>query len=252
MAGLDEQLADLLGDGMGLTLTLVAALLLGLRHATDPDHLTAVSTLAVSDRRVRPWRAAKLGAAWGLGHATTLVAVGVPMILLDLNLPESVQRAAEAAVGIVIVTLAVRLLIRWRRGYFHTHVHEHDGLTHSHPHLHDDTSARGATHPDEHQHTHDAIGRSPRTAYAIGLIHGLGGSAAVVLLLLGAIDEPRYAAALLIVFAAGTALSMSLCTAAFGGVLSRDWIARRLEHAVLPLATLSLAFGTWYGLSALR
>lgn len=252
MEAIDERLAHLLGDGPGVMLTIVAALLLGLRHATDPDHLTAVSTLTLSDGRTRPWRAARLGAAWGLGHASTLVIVGTPMILLDLDLPEPVQRAAEITVGAVIIVLAVRLLVRWRHGYFHTHAHEHDGVVHSHPHLHDDEHPRGAAHPTEHGHAHDALGRSPRAAYGIGLIHGLGGSAAVVLLLLGAISDNAYATTLLVVFAVGTALSMSLCTAAFGTVLSRDWIADRLQHAVLPLAVLSLAFGTWYALSALQ
>ncbi|MDN5853586.1 MAG: hypothetical protein L0K86_12225, partial [Actinomycetia bacterium] len=150
------------------------------------------------------------------------------------------------------IALAVRLLVRWHRGYFHAHEHEHDVVAHSHPHLHDDEHPSGSAHPHEHGHTHDALGRSPRAAYGVGLIHGLGGSAAVVLLLLGAISDNAYATVLLVVLSAGTALSMMLCTAAFGVVLSRDWIAGRLQHAVLPLAALSLAFGTWYALSALQ
>jgi len=248
---IDDHLAHLLGGGSGVAITIAAAMLLGLRHATDPDHLTAVATLALSDGRTRPWRTARLGAAWGLGHASTLVIVGAPMILLDSDLPEPVQRGAEIAVGAVIIALAVRLVIRWRRGYFHSHEHEHNGVVHSHPHLHDDEHPAGAAHPPGHAHSHDALGRSPRAAYGIGLIHGLGGSAAIVLLLIAAIPDEVYATTLLVVFAAGTAVSMMVCTGAFGTVLSRGWIAGHLQHAVLPLAALSLAFGTWYALSAL-
>ena len=101
---------------------IAVAILLGLRHATDPDHLAAVTTLLAStDRRARD--AARLGLAWGAGHALTLFALGVPIVLYRAYLPETVQRAAETAIGFLIAALAVWLLVRWRRGAFHAHAH---------------------------------------------------------------------------------------------------------------------------------
>ena len=115
MLGLDDWLADLSGGG-GAALALAVALLLGLRHATDPDHLTAVSTLALSDERRGGRRAAALGLAWGLGHAAALVALGIPLVLVHHLLAEPLQRAAEVAIGLIIAALAVWLLRRWRHG----------------------------------------------------------------------------------------------------------------------------------------
>src|SRR5919206_5338245 len=127
MGGLDEALARL-GDGGGIAVVLLVAVLLGLRHATDPDHLTAVSTLIVTDARHGPARARRLGLAWGAGHATTLFAFGMPIVLLGAYLPDVVQRAAEVAIGAIVAALALRLLLRWRRGAFHTHPHRHGGV----------------------------------------------------------------------------------------------------------------------------
>ena len=119
-----------------MTTSLLLALLLGLRHATDPDHLTAVSTLLLNQEDNGPRRAALLGWAWGLGHAATLCALGVAFILFDLHIPPEVQRAAEALIGMLIVVLAGRLMLRWWRGYFHMHAHTHGSVAHVHPHIH--------------------------------------------------------------------------------------------------------------------
>src|SRR3954447_20924632 len=123
MPGVDHWLAGL-GDG-SLALAAVVAVLLGLRHATDPDHLTAVATLITGDARDGLRRARRLGLSWGAGHALTVFAFGLPVVLAGSALPEGVQRAAELAIGAQIVALAVRLLVRWRRGAFHTHAHTH-------------------------------------------------------------------------------------------------------------------------------
>ena len=117
MSGLDAWLAGLGGPG---TLGLAVAVLLGLRHASDPDHLTAVSTLLLSDERAGARRAGLLSLSWGLGHAVTLFAFGVPVILFRRHLPPVVQRGAEFVIGLVILGLALRLLLRWRRGYLAT------------------------------------------------------------------------------------------------------------------------------------
>src|SRR5919198_4586879 len=122
MFGLDDTIATL-GTGQVFLLVAAVAVLLGLRHATDPDHLTAVTTLVAGDG-ADSRRAGRLGLTWGLGHATTLFAFGLPIVLYRTYLPDWVQNAAETAVGFLIVALAIWLLVRWRRGAFGTHVHD--------------------------------------------------------------------------------------------------------------------------------
>ena len=163
MFGLDERLAGS-ADGASIWIVLVVAVLLGLRHATDPDHLAAVTTLVASGHERAARRARELGLAWGLGHAVTLFAFGLPIILLGTVLPHWVQRAAETAIAFVIVYLAVRLLTRWRRGELEFHAHPH---------------AHGA--------------RTRRGAFAIGLLHGMGGSAGVGVLVLASVPTTRAA-----------------------------------------------------------
>ena len=248
MFGLDDQIAGLSQDG-GLVIALVVALLLGLRHATDPDHLTAVSTLVLSDQRHGGRRAGVLGLAWGAGHATTLVAFGLPLVLFGSHLPGWVERFAEAAVGLVIVALAMRLLLRWRRGYFHFHPHSHGDLRHAHPHMHEHAAAE--RHPHRHDHSHaESLGRSPLAAFGIGLVLGLGGSAGVGVLLIGAMPSRAGAALALAIFAAATATSMALVSGAFGVAVGADRVARRIAALVPAFGTLSLAFGAWYALAA--
>ncbi|MDX6656729.1 MAG: hypothetical protein QOH62_1522 [Solirubrobacteraceae bacterium] len=250
MFGLDDRLAAL-GTGGSLVLALTVAVLLGLRHATDPDHLTAVSALVLGEERGGARRAGRLGLAWGLGHAATLIVVGIPVVLLHSVVPDIVQRAAEFAVGAVIVALAVRLLRRCRRGVFHAHTHEHDGIRHAHPHVHEHGTERHEQR-EAHRHAHpESLGRSPRTAFGIGLVHGLGGSAGVGLLLIGAMPDHTVAAVALVLFAAATALSMSAASAAWGLTLASRAVERRLAALAPVFGTLSLAFGLWYGAVAL-
>jgi ABC-type nickel/cobalt efflux system permease component RcnA len=248
MLGLDDTIAGL-GGGGGLLVALAIALLLGLRHATDPDHLTAVSTLVMSEDRRGAGRAARLGLAWGLGHAVTLFALGAPVVLFNSRLPGWLQRVLELAVGVVIVALAVRLLVRWRRGYFHIHEHEHGDVVHAHPHVHEAAPAEPHPHPHEHDHRH--VPRTPLAAFGIGLVHGAGGSAGVAVLLVAAIPGTAAATAALAVLALGTAMSMTAVTALFGGALASGPLPRRFETIAPVLGTLSLTFGVWYGLAAI-
>ena len=232
MFGLDDYLASF-SDGTTLVLVIVVAILLGLRHATDPDHLAAVTTLLAStERRARD--AAKLGLAWGAGHALTLFALGVPIVLYRAYLPETVQRAAETGIGFLIAGLAVWLLVRWRRGAFHAHPHDHGDRSHAHLHSH-------STSPHEH-----ARGRTPLGAFAVGLLHGIGGSAGVGILLVSTIDRTALAIGALGILAAFTAVSMTLLTTGFGLTLGR----RSLGRLAPALGVASLAFGLWYALGA--
>jgi ABC-type nickel/cobalt efflux system permease component RcnA len=259
LSAVDNWIAGL-GHGAGVTIALIAALLLGLRHATDPDHLTAVSTLALSEDRRGPRRAGVLGLAWGLGHATTLLIFGIPAILLRSYLPHAVDQVAEGLIAAVIIGLAVRLLLRWRRGYFHTHAHRHDGRWHTHPHVHAGERAPAAerahavdhAHAADHQHGHgELLGRSPAAAYGIGLIHGMGGTAGVTLLLIAAMPDRSAATIALGIFALATAVSMSGLSALFGTVLASRAVSQRLGQAVPLLGLFSLAFGVYYAAVAL-
>ena len=214
MFGLDDTIASY-SDGAGLVLVAVMGILLGLRHATDPDHLAAMTTLAPSEPGAR--RAARLGLSWGTGHALTLFAFGLPIVLFDALLPERLQQAAETTVGVMIVALAVWLLVRWWRGEFDTSSHSHNV-------------------------------RTPLQAFVVGLVHGVGGSAGVGLLLIATIESHTYAVVALALLAAFTAVSMTILTTGFGSALAQAPIAR-----VAPaLGIGGLAFGVWYALGALE
>ncbi len=240
MLGLDDAIAGL-SDGGSVLVVLAVAVLLGLRHATDPDHLAAVTTLVAGGGRSTGRIAAKLGLVWGLGHATTLLAFGLPVILLGEHLPEAVQKGAEVAIAFVIIGLAIRLLDRWRRGQFHIHEHEHHGLVHVHVH----------SHSDGHAHVHPHGARSPLGAYGIGLVHGLGGSAGVSVLVLATVESTGVAVVSLLLLALCTAVSMTVLSTGFGLTLASRPV-RAVFHGVAPVLGLaSLAFGVWYGLGAL-
>ncbi len=236
MFGLDELIA---GGSDGQTVLLVAliAVLLGLRHAIDPDHLAAVTTLIASGRERSAGAARRLGLVWGAGHATALFAFGLPIVLFSASLPARVQQAAETSVGLLIVALAVWLLVRWRRGAFHLH---------DHTHLYAHGEARG------HGHGHAPPTRTPFGAYAIGLVHGMGGSAGVGVLLLAAIHSRAVAVLALAIFAFFTAVSMAIVSTGWGLALSRAPVRRSFERLAPVLGVSTLAFGVWYALGALE
>jgi hypothetical protein len=241
MFGLDDQLAQL-SDGSRVLVACAVAILLGLRHASDPDHLAAVTVLVTGggDRRKR--LAARLGWTWGLGHATALLAFGLPIVLAKAYLPDAAQRTAETAVGVVIGALAVWLLVRWRRGVLHLHVHEHDERGR---HVH------GHVGGDGHAHAAARGLRTPRQAFGIGLLHGVGGSAGVGVILLATIHSRPLAVGALALFALFTAVSMALLSTGVGATLGSARVGRSLHRIVPALGLGSLAFGAWYALGAL-
>jgi len=229
----------------GFGVILLISVLLGLRHASDPDHLAAVTTLIASqEERHQVRKAGLMGLFWGLGHGTTLVVIGLPLVLLNRYLPEVIGRIAEVAIGCIIVLLAVRLLLRWRQGFYHVHVHVHNaGDPHRHVHSH-------ATE-DSHEHAHRAAQRTPLSSYGVGLVHGIGGSGGLTLLLLSTISDKAQATAALLLFAAGTAVSMAILSTVFGLVIAGGPIGRNFERVAPVLGVLSMAFGAWYALGAL-
>jgi len=220
MFGLDERLATS-ADGTPVWIVLAVAVLLGLRHATDPDHLVAVTALVAGGQQRAARRAGELGLAWGLGHAATLLAFGLPVLLLDSALPHRGRQAAETAIGFVIVYLALRLLVRWWSGELRFHAH-----------------------PDAHG------ARTRRGAFAIGLVHGVGGSAGVGVLLLASARSTGLAVISLVLLALFTAVSMSIVSSGFGSMLASRPARASLGVVAPTLAGASLVFGVWYATAA--
>jgi ABC-type nickel/cobalt efflux system permease component RcnA len=233
MFGLDDKIAAF-SQGGSVWIVIAVAVLLGLRHATDPDHIAAVSTLVAGGRERAARRASELGLAWGVGHAATLFAFGLPILLLDSYLPERVQQAAETAIAIVIAYLAVRLLVRWRRGDYHEHEHGHGDAAHSHVHA-------------KHDHRHP---RSRLGAFGIGLVHGMGGSAGVGILLVASVESTPLAVASLALLALFTAVSMTMLSGGFGLTLVSRPVSAAFGAVAPLLGTTSLAFGAWYATAA--
>ena len=232
---LDAWLTGLL-DGASLPVALAIAFALGLRHASDPDHLVAVTSLVAADGGGTR-RAAKLGAWWGVGHSGTLVAIGVPLIAFKAELPAWIESGAETAIGAVILALAVRVLFKWARGDFRAAPHRHPDGHDRRRHL-----RRGASV----SHSHVAV-RSPGHALGIGALHGLAGTGAVVLLLIAALPTQLEALLALAVFAPMSIASMAACTAAFAWVLTRPVVEPVYRTVLIPaLGVFGMLFGLWY------
>ena len=239
---------------------IVLGLLLGMRHATDPDHVIAVATIV--SRHATAWRAALIGTLWGVGHTITITLVGGAIILFGLVIPPRVGLAMEFSVALMLILLGSLTLtgtmqrltdmFNPRPGTssgLHAHPHSHDDYVHTHPHGHG---------PDSHGHPDDTtpLSRLDRRlgglgAYqtmrplVVGLVHGLAGSAAVALLVLATIRDPLWGMGYLLLFGVGTIIGMMLITAAIG--LPFAYTAKRSVtiHRYLGLASglLSLGFG---------
>ena len=211
-------------------------LLLGVRHATDPDHIIAVSTIVSRERSLAG--AARIGALWGLGHTATIMAVGVPLILFRWTISPKLGATMELAVALMLIVLGLASLIDVRRSgspnASHSHLHQHGDRIHRHPHghgaeapLHEGDDHPSSTRHDDSTHGHaeeatalgviDRLGGRSR-AYGlirpvvIGVVHGLAGSAAIALMVLATIGTPILAVGYLLIFGFGTILGMALLT----------------------------------------
>ncbi|MEA2379614.1 MAG: hypothetical protein QOD13_3521 [Thermoleophilaceae bacterium] len=230
---LDSLLTGLF-DGAPLLVALGIAFLLGLRHASDPDHLVAVTSLVAADGGDTR-KAARLGAWWGLGHAGALLVIGVPLIAFKAALPVWLESGAEKAIGAVILVLAARVICKWARGDYRATAHAHDEGHERRRHL-----RRG----DGHSHIKV---RTPGQALGIGMLHGLAGTGAIVLLLIAALPSRLEAGLALAVFAPMSIASMAALTAAFAWVLTRPMIEPVYRTVLIPvLGAFGIMFGAWY------
>jgi ABC-type nickel/cobalt efflux system permease component RcnA len=236
-------------DGAPLLVALAVAFLLGLRHASDPDHLVAVTSLvAAEDGDTR--KAAKLGAWWGIGHASALMAIGIPLIVFKTELPASLESGAEKAIGALILVLAARVIYKWARGDYRATAHAHEGRAHGDEATHsaqaDGHSLRRHLRRGDGGHQHVKV-RTPAQALSIGLLHGLAGTGAVVLLLIAALPNRLEAGLALAVFAPMSIVSMAALTAAFAWVLTRPVVEPVYRSVLIPaLGAFGIMFGVWY------
>jgi sulfite exporter TauE/SafE len=173
---------------------------LGLKHALDSDHLAAVATMATGTASLR--RALRHGAMWGLGHTITLLAVGGTVLVLGRVIPQVASDVLELIVGLVLVWLGVDVLWRVRRLHFHPH--GHDGNP-AHLHVHQHEQPGGSS---THVHAHPVV--PPRRALVVGMVHGLAGSAALVLITVQAIASPLLGVVYMLIFGVGSMVGMSL------------------------------------------
>ncbi|MEP7084007.1 MAG: urease accessory protein [Betaproteobacteria bacterium] len=190
---------------------LIVGLLLGMKHATEADHLAAVATLATRQNSLA--QTVRQGVAWGIGHTLTLMLFGGIVLALGKAIPQQMERMLEFAVGLMLVALGIDVLRRLvqQRIHFHVHTHEH-GAAHLHAHSHADEGRqtyglhRNALHRHRHQHNRQL----PVRAVAVGMMHGMAGSAALILLSLGAVRSIPMGILYIALFGLGSMIGMAL------------------------------------------
>ncbi|MFC1974022.1 urease accessory protein UreH [Chloroflexota bacterium] len=244
-----------------LVSTLVLGFILGLKHAFDPDHLVAVSTI-VSEYR-NPLRAIWIGVSWGLGHTTTLLLLGLLILLLKISLPEKLALSFEFLVGIVLVLLGLQIFWNLRRSKVHLHRHQHQSEAHVHLHSHSET-------PEHHhhlrlrwnnfaqfliagiipgEHPQDKLKEAVKPffrvkSYLVGIVHGLAGSASLMLLVLVNMESTWAGVVYIIIFGIGSVLAMGVVTIFLTIPFSLSSKLPRLNLVVQSAAaTLGIVFG---------
>lgn len=190
-------------------------LLLGFRHAFEPDHLAAVSTLA--SRQGRLFDACRLGIAWAVGHTASVGVVVAAIVIGGVHLPGRLWPAADFLVALLLIALGASVIVRYARGRWHLHVHTHDSALGEPrgggPHLHLHSHRDGAPHMHEHP-SGDA-----RRSLGFGLLHGLAGSAAILVLLVAAAPTRTAQVAYFLAFAAGTMIGMLAVSFSLAGIV---------------------------------
>lgn len=177
-----------------LIATLGLGFVLGLKHALDADHIVAVSTIVSEHKSI--FKSSLVGTFWGLGHTVSLFLIGLLVILLRLAIPPRVALWMEFGVAIMLVLLGVNIVWKFFRGKrIHIHTHEHDGLKHAHIHLHEG---------EEEAHSHYHLMKFGTKPFFVGLVHGVAGSAALMLLVLTTIPSPLAGILYILIFGIGS------------------------------------------------
>ena len=220
---------------MSLTL-LMLGFVIGMRHAVETDHVAAVASLATRCASVKD--TVRQGAAWGLGHTLTLFLFGSMVLVLGLVMPEPMAKTLELAVGVMLVVLGLDVLRRLIRERIHFHLHHHeDGAAHFHAHSH-----AGETGHDPRHHAHEHPAGFPFRALFVGLMHGMAGSAALILLTIQTIQSPVIGLVYIALFGVGSMLGMALLSFIIAipmrySARGMTWLHNGLQ-AVVGVATL--------------
>lgn len=221
--------------------------LLGVRHALEADHIAAVASLATRARSTR--EIIKVSAAWGFGHALSLFLFGSLLVALGATLSDQVSRGLELVVGLMLVALGIDVLRRLRKGRVHLHSHEHtDGTVHLHAHRHERVPPR-PRHPIRHEHEHTPLSR----ALLVGSVHGLAGSAALILVTTQTTDSVVEAVGYLLAFGVGSVAGMvafSLIISVPVARLSARHFEKSWSRVEAGLGCLTIAIGGWVVLQA--
>jgi ABC-type nickel/cobalt efflux system permease component RcnA len=231
-------------NSLGFFAILGLGLLFGLKHATEADHIVAVSTIVSEQRSLL--RSAMVGALWGAGHTISLIIVGIIVFALGVIVPEGVANWLEFGVALMIITLGVSALwrVRAQSRDLHLHQHKHDGVTHAHIHFHEGEAAHWES-PATHSHAVARIGLKP---LLVGAMHGLAGSAALTLLVLTQVQSTALGLFYLIVFGIGSIFGMLLMSGLIGlpfclGERKPGGVRNGLQAAA---GAVSILFGLWY------
>ena len=232
-----------------LLAVLTIGLVFGLKHATEVDHVVAISTIVSRHKNV--FRSALVGALWGAGHTASLLIVGVIVLSLRIAIPERISGWLEFGVALMIIALGVSALWRAVRtsNEVHVHQHSHDGLSHTHVHFHEHENKHTPSLQAAHSHAVSRIGWKP---VLVGMMHGLAGSGALTLLVLTQISSSLIGFVYMATFGLGSILGMLLMSGLIG--LPFAFTSGKLTHLHQGLQTLaavlSICFGVWYAFRA--
>lgn len=220
-------------------------LIFGFKHATEVDHVVAVSTFVSQNRNLL--RSVMVGALWGAGHTASLLITGAVVLSLRITIPERVSNWLELCVALMIVGLGASAL--WRvlrkRQEVHVHQHSHDGVPHVHVHFHEAATRHDQAEPSTHTHAISSIGIKP---VLVGTMHGLAGSGALTLLVMTQVKSAWLGLLYLAVFGIGSIVGMLLMSGLIGlpFALSSRNLSGLHHHLQSAAAGLSIAFGLWY------
>ncbi|HEY8782250.1 MAG TPA: urease accessory protein [Mucilaginibacter sp.] len=223
------------------TFPLLLTIYAGFTHAFEADHLLAVSNIV--SQRDRTWLSVKDGIVWGFGHSSTIVFIGALVILFKVGISVHSFHYFEAVVGLMLIALAVYRLLKFFRSkkfVVHKHAHVHAGGPHKHIHLHLEPQHHPHPHLQNHTHNH-----SHSLAYGVGLVHGLAGSGALVLLAMSQIKSPAQGIIFLVIFSMGCTAGMLVAAGLFSVPFSKKLIQAPVLQTILIIATslLCLLYG---------
>ena len=220
---------------------LLLGLIIGMHHALEADHLAAVATLVSKEQDLDKRKAMHHGVFWGIGHTLTLFLVGMVFLALDSLVPDNLAQNLEFLVGLMLIGLGGHVIYRLYRDRIHFHYHKHAGTSHFHAHSH-----RGEprhTHSVQHEHSHDI----PVRSLLVGLMHGLAGSAVLIMLTLDAFDDIVLGAIYILLFGIGSIVGMALLSVIISIPMKASQRLTKLNAGLtlsIGFLTMSLGFFT--------